>query len=155
MAVGKTVYVNKPSMKDMISGPNVSAHEQQGIRKFLLNSLADPRISRTAMLYRTMAEINPTRDAKQKGSVAEINKLAASVGRNYARNGIWFDQAAFDKAVIQRIGLEEQSSPDRPLARGDQGVAGSHDVFQRIGSDLQFATDSIEGRKRRCDKVTK
>jgi hypothetical protein len=43
------------------------------------------------MLYRTMAEINPTRDSKQKDSVAEIKKLAAYVGRYYARNGIWFD----------------------------------------------------------------
>lgn len=106
--VGKTVYVNKPSVKDLVSGPNVSAHEQQGIRKFLLDSLADPRIPRTAMLYRTMAEINPTRDAKQKGSVAEIRKLAVSVSGYYERNGIWFDQAAFDKAVTERLALEEQ-----------------------------------------------
>jgi hypothetical protein len=89
--VRKTVYINKPSVKNLVSGPNISAHEQQGSRNFLIESLADPRISRSAMLYRTMAEINPTRDSKQKDSVAEIKKLAAYVGRYYARNGIWFD----------------------------------------------------------------
>jgi len=106
--VGKTIYVNTPSMKDLVSGPNVSAHEQQGIRKFLLDGLADSRIPRTAMLYRTMSEINPARDDKQRGSIDELRKLAASVPRYYASNGIWFDQVAYDQAVTQRLALEER-----------------------------------------------
>lgn len=105
--VGKTVYVNKPRMKDLVSGPNVSAHEQQGIRKFLLDGLSDSRIPKTAMLYRTMEEINPTRDKKQRGSINELRKLAASVPRYYERNKIWFDQDAFDKALAERLAIEQ------------------------------------------------
>jgi hypothetical protein len=106
--VGKTIYVNDPKLTDIVSGPDVSAHEQEeGIREYLFKSLADPRMPRTAMRYRSMAEINPARDPKQRGSVAELRKLAASVVTYYTHNGIWFDQTAYDHALTERFAVEE------------------------------------------------
>jgi hypothetical protein len=106
--VGKTVYVNTPKLGDMVSGPDVSAHEQEeGIRVYLVKSLADPRIPRTAMRYRTMKEINPARDEKRRSSVAELRKMASSVARYYDAKGVWFDRAAYDQAVSERFALEQ------------------------------------------------
>lgn len=97
--VGKTVYVNEPGLLDLFAPPDFAAHEPWKIRKFMLASLADPRIPATAWRYRDMMEVNPERNEEQRGSSAEFVKLSAAVDRYYHDNNLSFDQAAFARDV--------------------------------------------------------
>jgi hypothetical protein len=57
----------------------------------------DPRIPATAWRYQKMTDLNPERDAAQKGSLNEYMKLRMAIERYYRDNGLWFDQKAFAK----------------------------------------------------------
>ena len=104
--VGKTVYVNKPSPRDLLPPPDFSAHGQRQIRDLILAKLGGAGIPELAMLSRPMTEINPGRDASRKGSTEELRKLAAAMKKYYAANGIWLDQAAFDRDLELRLAIE-------------------------------------------------
>lgn len=93
--VGSTVYADEPALVDLVSLPDVSAHEPVEIRNLMLASLDDPRIPPTAWRYREMTELNPDRDEARKGSLEEFVKLWAAVERYYRGNDLWFDQQVF------------------------------------------------------------
>jgi hypothetical protein len=101
--VGKTVYVNEPSLQDLFSPPDPEAHEPKNIRKYMADSLEDPRTPAIAWRYRQMTEMVPDQNAAKRGSVTELKKLAAAIKRYYSDNGIWFDIAAFDRDVALRF----------------------------------------------------
>lgn len=105
--VGKTIYVNRPSVRDVLPPPDFSAHEQRQIRDYMIGSLSDQRIPALAMRYRQMDEINPERDEKKKGSPAEMRKLVAAIRTYYTNNGIWFDHAAFERDAELRMKIDE------------------------------------------------
>jgi hypothetical protein len=97
--VGTTVYVNGQSFIDWIGPPNFNDHEPAVVRKYLTDAFADPKIPQIAWRYRELTELVPTRDASQKGTRAELEKLAEGVRRYYSDRGQWFDSAAFSKDV--------------------------------------------------------
>jgi len=103
--VGKTVYVNKPGNLVSISS---DAHKPSTLRRSMRDTLADSRTpSSSVWCDRDMTELNPERDKDKKGSVEELKKLAAALERYSTENGIWFDHAAFEKAVALRLAIEE------------------------------------------------
>ncbi|MCJ8325320.1 MAG: lipase family protein [Rhizobiales bacterium] len=95
--VGKTVYVNPTDSWHTGGLPDVSAHEQNTVRDFMLGSLNDNKIPKVAIRYVPMKGYNPEFDETQKGSVAEMQKLAAATKAYYRIRKIWFDDALFDK----------------------------------------------------------
>ena len=106
--VGKTVYVNRPKLVDIVSPPDVSAHEQQLIRDYMLESLQDSRIPPLAMRYLTMDEINPNWVEEDTGSRTEMEKLATALSDYYTRTGTWFDFASYQRNVALRFQIADQ-----------------------------------------------
>ncbi len=104
--VGKTVYVNKPNVRDLLPPPDFSAHEQRQIRDFIVKKLRRSGIPKLAMRYLPMKDVNPGRDAGKKGSPAEMRKLAVAMKKYYAANGIWLDQTGFDRDLELRLAIE-------------------------------------------------
>lgn len=103
--VGKTIYVNTPSPRDALPPPDFSAHEQRQIRDYMLASIKDPKAPAIAIRYRKMAEINPARKARKKGSPEEVSKLATAAKRYYLNRQIWLDHAAYDQEVQLRLSI--------------------------------------------------
>jgi hypothetical protein len=101
--VGKTIYVNVPTLRDLLPPPDFEAHEPKNIRKYMADSLVDPRTPAIAWRYRKMTEMVPDQNAANKGSIKELLKLATAIKRYYSDNGIWFDTAAFDRDVALRL----------------------------------------------------
>ncbi|MGB5475143.1 MAG: hypothetical protein WBQ78_16920 [Gammaproteobacteria bacterium] len=101
--VGKTIYVNEPTLRDLLPPPDPGAHEPKNIRKYMVDSLADPRTPAIAWRYLQTAEMVTDQNATERGSVTELMKLAAAIKHYYADNGIWFDNAAFDRDVALRF----------------------------------------------------
>lgn len=106
--VGKTVYVNKPRVKDAFSPPDFSAHEQRQIRDYMLGSLKDGSIPKLAIRYVEMDAVNPSRSKKDKGTRTEMRKLAASLSDYYTRSGTWFDNADYERRVDLRFSIADQ-----------------------------------------------
>jgi len=106
--VGKTVYVNEPKALDIVSPPDPSAHEQKVVRDLLLKDLNDSTSPRLAMQYLEMNTISPDYDKRNKGSPGELSKLAASIKRYYASNGIAFESAALDRNLKLRLTIANQ-----------------------------------------------
>jgi hypothetical protein len=100
--VGKTVYVNPQKLGGSIGAPDFSAHEQRQIRDYMLSGLPGNRAPNLAIRYVDMLQLNPTRDAKQNGTPAEIQKLVDTVKNYYRTNKIWFNLEAFEKNVALR-----------------------------------------------------
>ena len=101
--MGKTIYVNEPTLRDLLPPPDPGAHEPKNIRKYMVDSLADPRTPAIAWRYLQTAEMVTDQNATERGSVTELMKLAAAIKHYYADNGIWFDNAAFDRDVALRF----------------------------------------------------
>lgn len=132
--VGKTVYVNKRRIMDMVTPwLKGDSHEPLEIRALMIAGLADPRIPSTAWRYHAMTDLNPGRDAAGQGSLAEYEKLAGAVQRYYRDNGLWFDHRSFERSfdlfrtLLQSDAREvarlpQASAPDRP---GTAPLAGS------------------------------
>jgi hypothetical protein len=93
--VGKTVYVNEPGILALFAASDAKAHEPRIVRKFMLSTLADPRIPPVAWRYREARDLNPERDAARRASVEEFEKLGAALERYYRGNHLRFDHAAF------------------------------------------------------------
>ncbi|MEH6457015.1 MAG: hypothetical protein V7749_11865, partial [Cocleimonas sp.] len=104
--VGKTIYVNEPSIIDSFI-PNPDAHEPKKIREKMFDSIADPRTPSLSWRYREMAEMVPDQKARDRGSVVELKKLAAAVKNYYIDNEMWFDAAAFDKDLALRLNIDK------------------------------------------------
>ncbi len=104
--VGKTVYVNKPNVRDLLPPPDFGAHGQRQIRDLIIASVGGSGVPALAMRSRPMKEINPGRIAGQKGSADEMRKLAASMKTYYAANGIWLDAVSFDRDLELRLSLQ-------------------------------------------------
>ena len=107
--VGKSVYVNKPKVAELLKAWSFEHHEPPLTRELMLECLADPRIPEVAWSYRKMAEMNPQRDNGARGSLEEYQKLKAAVHRYYRENNLWFDHAALDRDFERYISL----LPDR------------------------------------------
>ena len=105
--VGKSVYVNVPSPADLVSPPDFNSHEQYVLRDAMRKNIDDPAIPRWGMRYRTMQDINPSRNSKAKGSLSEIRKLAEAVKNYYKSRKVWFDYKAFDQAFAERLIVEK------------------------------------------------
>lgn len=103
--VGKTVYVSEPFLRDSFLPPDIEAHEPMNIRQYMVDSLADPRTPATAWRYQAITELVPDQDPDDRGSVAELMKLAAAIKSYYSDFGIWFDAAAFEKDVALRFAI--------------------------------------------------
>jgi hypothetical protein len=95
--VGKSVYLNEPSILATFALPDVGSHELTELRNFMVAGLADQRIPPTAWRYREMEDVNPERNAARRGSVGEFAKLGAALERYYRGNDLWFDHAAFEQ----------------------------------------------------------
>ncbi len=93
--VGKSVYLNEPSILATFALPDVGSHELTKLRDFMVAGLADQRIPPTAWRYREMKDVNSERNAARRGSVGEFVKLGAALERYYRGNDLWFDHAAF------------------------------------------------------------
>lgn len=104
--VGKTVYVNKFDVTQILSTPDFNTHEQRVIRDLMRANLADNAVPKLAMRYRSMKEINPARNKAEKGSPEELRKLAGAVKKYYADQGIKHDAARFDSDVASRLTIE-------------------------------------------------
>ena len=107
--VGKTIYVNVPRLRDLLPPPDFEAHEPKNIRKYMIDSLKDPRAPVTAWRYRKMIEIVPNQDVAQRGSTKELMKLAAAVKNYYSSNGVWFDTTAFDRDIALRLKIDKNA----------------------------------------------
>lgn len=107
--VGKTVYVNPTESWHTGGLPDVSAHEQNTLRDFMLGTLNDNKIPKVAIRYVPMKGYNPEFDEKQKGSIAEMQKLATATKAYYRIRKIWFDHTLFDKNF--KLRQEIRSSP--------------------------------------------
>jgi len=66
----------------------------------------EPGFSPTAWCYLKMKDLNPDWNAGERASTKELMKLAEAVKRYYSDNGIWFDQAAFDRNVELRFSID-------------------------------------------------
>ncbi|MEH6737836.1 MAG: hypothetical protein V7695_04715 [Sulfitobacter sp.] len=104
--VGKTVYVNTPTLRDLVSLSDFNAHEQRTIRDLMLAKLSSSKIPKLGMRYRQMSDINPGRDDAKKGSVEELKKMASALKKYYSDNSIWFDTAVYDRNVATRLEIE-------------------------------------------------
>ena len=93
--VGKSVYLNEPSILATFALPNVGSHELTKLREFMVAGLADQRIPPTAWRYREMKDVNPERDEARRASIEEFVKLRAALERYYRGNDLWFDHVAF------------------------------------------------------------
>jgi len=105
--VGRTVYVNGDSLADWIGVPSFADHEPAAIRGMMLDAMADDRTPPIAWRYRELAELVPNRDASQKGTPAELRKLADALARYYADRALWFDEAAFGRDVDLMFAVEQ------------------------------------------------
>jgi hypothetical protein len=103
--VGKTVYVNEASTRDAFLPPDTRMHEPNTIRQYMIASLEDPRTPLIAWRYRAITDLVPDHNTAQRGSIAELTKLAAAVKRYYSDKGIWFDATAFDRDVAIRFAI--------------------------------------------------
>jgi hypothetical protein len=95
--VGKSVYIDKPSVVNLFAAWSKDAHEPIRAREHMLNSLSDARIPPIAWRYQAMTEMNPDRKQSKRGSVGEYEKLKIAVEHYYRSNGQWFEQASFEK----------------------------------------------------------
>lgn len=77
--VGKTIYVNEPTLRDLLPPPDPGAHEPKNIRKYMVDSLVDPRTPAIAWRYRQTIEMVPDQNAAERGSVTELMKYAAAI----------------------------------------------------------------------------
>ncbi|MGH1364188.1 MAG: lipase family protein [Calditrichia bacterium] len=103
--VGKTVYVNKPSIRESFLPPDLSAHEPENVRQYLVDSFADPRTPAAAWGYIKMDDMVPDYGSAEKGSVAGLIRLANAVKKYYADKDIWFDTEAFDRDLAIRFSI--------------------------------------------------
>ncbi|MEP5180576.1 MAG: lipase family protein [Rhizobiaceae bacterium] len=104
--VGKTVYVNKFSVGQIFSAPSFKTHEQRVIRDLMRSNIADNSVPALAMRYRSMSDINPTRDKSKKGSAEELAKMVAAIKKYYANQNIAIDEARFDRHLATRLQIE-------------------------------------------------
>ena len=113
--VGKTVYVNKPSLRGLLTPWSFNDHEPPRIRKLMLGSLADPRIPSINWRYHEMTEVNPQRDKGARGSIAEFQKLEVTVHRYYRENNLWFDHSALERDFDLHRRLLQSPAPDSAI----------------------------------------
>tara|TARA_R110002126_G_scaffold164211_3_gene312083 strand:+ start:1463 stop:3196 length:1734 start_codon:yes stop_codon:yes gene_type:complete len=105
--VGKTVYVNRASALSSLGKPDFSAHQQNQVRDYMLNSLQDSRVPKLAIRYVPMIGYNPQFDEKSKGSVVEIEKLTEATKAYYRNKNIWFNFSKFDENVKLRRAIRD------------------------------------------------
>lgn len=93
--VGKTVYLNKTQIKDIVMLPDVSAHEPLKKRRLLLDSLNDPRIPN----WRTKASpyIVDNLTKEEVGTEVGYRKLKAAYENYYRSNNIPYNKQVFDR----------------------------------------------------------
>ncbi|MEP0942453.1 MAG: lipase family protein [Rhizobiaceae bacterium] len=103
--VGKTVYVNAPRLKDLVSPPDVSAHEPAVVRKMMRDNLGDTKSPKSAFQYLPLKAFSPNHDKSRRSSIAELRKLAAAVRRYHSDRNIPFHHRAFEKEVELRAKL--------------------------------------------------
>ena len=89
--VGKSVYLNKPSILATFAPPDIGSHELWKLRKFMLDGLTDERLPPTAFRYREMKEINPEQNAERRGRSEEFEKLWAAMQKFYDSSYLWCD----------------------------------------------------------------
>lgn len=95
--VGKSVYLNDPSLLATFALPDAGSHEMRKVREFMLSGLTDKRIPPIAFRYRDMKDLNPQRNDGQRGSVEEFEKLWAALARYYRGNGLAFERMGFKR----------------------------------------------------------
>jgi hypothetical protein len=100
--VGKTIYVNKPSLFDSFI-PKPNSHEPENVRQFMLDSFGDKRTPTIAMRYREMSEIAPDYSLNKNESISGLTTLGSAVKSYYSNKGMWFDESTFDKDLATRL----------------------------------------------------
>jgi hypothetical protein len=110
--VGKSVYLNEPSLLATFAPPDVGSHELWKLREFMLAGLTDQRIPPTAFRYREMKELNPERNPSRRGSAGEFEKLWAALRRFYDGSNLWCDHTDFaeDFKLFQAISRDRGAS---------------------------------------------
>jgi hypothetical protein len=104
--VGTTVYVNGTSFIDWIGVVDAAGHEPANVRADMTEAFDDARTPPVAWRYREVAELVPDRNADEKGTPLEMEKLAAGLRRYYADNGLYFAEAAFTRDLELRFAIE-------------------------------------------------
>lgn len=95
--VGKSVYLNEPTLRATFALPDAEAHEPKKVREFMVSNLQDPQIPQTVWRYRQMKELNPNRDDEARGTLAEFVKLNDALKKYYRGSGNVVDFASFDQ----------------------------------------------------------
>ena len=108
--VGSTVYVNGSSFVDWVGADNPGDHEPATVRTYMTDALADPRTPPVAWRYLPMTDLVADRDEAERGTPAEMQKLAAAVIAYYRANDLWFDETAFGRDVDLLFAIERGTS---------------------------------------------
>jgi hypothetical protein len=108
--VGTTVYVNGKSAIDWIGVPDFNDHEPATVRKYLTDAYKNADIPDVAWRYHLLGEFAPSRIEAQKGTRAELQKLADGLKKYYSDRSEWFDEAPFtsDLDLLFRLGGQDQ-----------------------------------------------
>lgn len=104
--VGTTVYVNGSSFIDWVGVIDVADHEPEQVRADMTAAFADPRTPPVAWRYHPVSDFVPDRDVAEKGTPAEIEKLAAGLVGYYRDRALYFDEAAFDRDLEILFAIE-------------------------------------------------
>ncbi len=104
--VGTTVYVNGTSFIDWLGVVSSADHEPEKVRRYMTDAMADPRTPPDAWRYLPTSALVPDRNLDEKGTPAEMEKLAAALRSYYAERAIYFDEAAFDRDLDLLFAIE-------------------------------------------------
>jgi hypothetical protein len=108
--VGTTVYANGTSVLDWIGVVDPNDHEPMNVRADLLDAFDDATIPPVAWMYRPLEELVPDRNADERGTPAEMEKLAHGLVRYYADRGLYFDADAFTRDLELMFAIERDQA---------------------------------------------
>ena len=104
--VGTTVYVNGDDFLDWLGVDSPADHEPERVRDLMLDQTDDTRTPRLAWRYVPLEDYVPGHVASERGTPAEMQKLADGLVAYYARYGQYLDEAAFRRDLELLFAIE-------------------------------------------------
>jgi hypothetical protein len=104
--IGTTVYVNGDDFLDWVGVDTPDDHEPEKVRRLMLEQSDDDRTPRTAWRYVALDEYVPGYDASEKGTPAQMQKIADGLVAYYARFEQYFDADAFRRDLELLFAIE-------------------------------------------------